>query len=261
MIPKFDKEHLVLSEQPYTSIQGEGRNVGCPMTYVRTQGCPVGCVWCDSYYTWLPYNSDKIPSSVMQNETIVVSHAELDRIIMEENCAHVWFTGGEPTIQGDAICKFLELFKYEDKIYHICTAGWVWNTGLYDRLDCITIDVKAPTSKTASNYDVLDRLYTDEEYSYKVEFKMVVANNKKDRDFAREMVSKYLDAEWTLQPLYLGEPAVSDSAAGQRAVDTMVGWTLKEFAEWVNDNFRYTPNVRMGTQLHKHIWPYKKRGI
>jgi 7-carboxy-7-deazaguanine synthase len=32
----------------FTSIQGEGINTGIPATFVRAQGCPVGCPWCDS---------------------------------------------------------------------------------------------------------------------------------------------------------------------------------------------------------------------
>jgi len=56
----YNVKHLVLAEIPYTSIQGEGRFVGIPMTYVRTQGCNVSCSWCDSYYTWHPYAQNKV---------------------------------------------------------------------------------------------------------------------------------------------------------------------------------------------------------
>lgn len=36
----------------FRSIQGEGMNAGIPMTFIRLQGCSVGCKWCDTKYTW-----------------------------------------------------------------------------------------------------------------------------------------------------------------------------------------------------------------
>lgn len=32
----------------FTSLQGEGIATGTPATFIRLQGCPVGCIWCDS---------------------------------------------------------------------------------------------------------------------------------------------------------------------------------------------------------------------
>lgn len=40
-----------ISEQ-FLSIQGEGPSAGTPAHFLRLQGCDVGCVWCDSKYTW-----------------------------------------------------------------------------------------------------------------------------------------------------------------------------------------------------------------
>lgn len=36
----------------YYSIQGEGMLAGTPMVFLRTQGCPVGCSFCDTKETW-----------------------------------------------------------------------------------------------------------------------------------------------------------------------------------------------------------------
>jgi 7-carboxy-7-deazaguanine synthase len=43
---------LYLVSDLYNSIQGEGCLVGLPMTILRLQGCPVGCPFCDTKYTW-----------------------------------------------------------------------------------------------------------------------------------------------------------------------------------------------------------------
>lgn len=38
----------------FESIQGEGTQAGRLSTFIRLQGCPVGCRWCDSVRTWGP---------------------------------------------------------------------------------------------------------------------------------------------------------------------------------------------------------------
>ena len=42
---------LAINEEFY-SVQGEGANTGVLQYFVRTQGCAVGCYFCDTKYTW-----------------------------------------------------------------------------------------------------------------------------------------------------------------------------------------------------------------
>lgn len=42
---------LPLVEDFYT-LQGEGRNTGRAVYFIRLAGCDVGCRWCDAAYTW-----------------------------------------------------------------------------------------------------------------------------------------------------------------------------------------------------------------
>ena len=37
----------------FETIQGEGAHTGIPSIFVRLQGCPVGCPWCDTKHTWV----------------------------------------------------------------------------------------------------------------------------------------------------------------------------------------------------------------
>src|SRR5690242_11861155 len=70
----------------FFSIQGEGRLMGVPSAFVRTTGCPLRCVWCDSEYTsWRP-----------EGEPMTIE-AILDRL-GDFPTRHVIVTGGEPLI-------------------------------------------------------------------------------------------------------------------------------------------------------------------
>lgn len=73
----------------FFSIQGEGRLVGVPSAFVRTTGCPLRCVWCDTEYTsWRP-----------QGETMSV--AEILTRLAEFPTRHIVVTGGEPLLAPD----------------------------------------------------------------------------------------------------------------------------------------------------------------
>lgn len=82
----------------FTSIQGEGILVGSPATFIRLQGCPVGCPWCDSG----PLADDlkgRLTNGLTRNtwgpggERMTVNE-----IVAKVDQRHVIITGGEPTI-------------------------------------------------------------------------------------------------------------------------------------------------------------------
>lgn len=69
----------------FHSVQGEGIHAGKMATFIRLQGCTVGCPWCDTKYTWkkggTPFLAPLLVDSIHQ------------RLL-----PHVVITGGEPTL-------------------------------------------------------------------------------------------------------------------------------------------------------------------
>ena len=96
----------------FYSIQGEGTLVGVPSVFVRTSGCNLRCVWCDTPYTsWSPEGTDQTLDQIV--ETVDAFHA-----------GHVVITGGEPMIAPQVV-ELTERFRKRGMHITIETAGTV----------------------------------------------------------------------------------------------------------------------------------------
>lgn len=73
-----------LADPLFFSLQGEGATIGRPSVFIRLMGCSVGCVWCDTKYSW-----SGLP---VEEKTI----AEILDFCGEHDGAQVVVTGGEP---------------------------------------------------------------------------------------------------------------------------------------------------------------------
>ncbi|QSX35142.1 7-carboxy-7-deazaguanine synthase QueE [Shewanella avicenniae] len=88
----------------FQTIQGEGQWTGVPAIFVRLQGCPVGCPWCDTRHTW-----ELQPENAVAQQLIFQTDGQIGRwskltaadIIdgfkaQQFTAKHVVITGGEP---------------------------------------------------------------------------------------------------------------------------------------------------------------------
>lgn len=73
----------------FHSVQGEGRLVGTPSVFIRTSGCNLRCVWCDTPYTsWRPEGDEWSVEKIVEEVSKYPSR-------------HTVITGGEPFLARD----------------------------------------------------------------------------------------------------------------------------------------------------------------
>ncbi|WP_372626156.1 7-carboxy-7-deazaguanine synthase QueE [Arsukibacterium sp.] len=109
----------------FETIQGEGSFTGVPAVFIRLQGCPVGCSWCDTKHTWA-INSDLqvTPKTVMAKTAETEQWTELSAeqllALFQENgylAKHVVITGGEPCMYDlNPLCTALHDAGYQTQI-------------------------------------------------------------------------------------------------------------------------------------------------
>ncbi len=88
----------------FETIQGEGSYTGLPSIFIRLQGCPVGCPWCDTKHTWAvnPENegtSEQVLNKSQESEQwFSAFSADILNLFNQQKylAKHVVITGGEP---------------------------------------------------------------------------------------------------------------------------------------------------------------------
>ena len=86
----------------FSSVQGEGKSIGVPSTFVRLAGCNLTCSWCDTRYTWdwLSYSRSERTKRVSIDQVVETVQALRNK--------NVVITGGEPLLQKAAIEKIVD---------------------------------------------------------------------------------------------------------------------------------------------------------
>ncbi|CDG22437.1 7-carboxy-7-deazaguanine synthase homolog [Xenorhabdus poinarii G6] len=90
----------------FQTLQGEGVFTGVPSVFIRLQGCPVGCSWCDTKHTW-EKEADKqqpIENILLKSQESdlwgVATAKQLLNIFIHQgySAKHIVITGGEPCL-------------------------------------------------------------------------------------------------------------------------------------------------------------------
>ena len=124
----------------FTSIQGEGVNLGKPANFIRFAGCNLRCSWCDTEWQQAKEQLDL--------EAILSRLDPAARLVV--------LTGGEPTIQKDLLSLVTALLE-RDYDVAVETNGTnstkeLWNKGVH--ISC--------SPKPATGWRVNDQCFFDE---------------------------------------------------------------------------------------------------
>ena len=207
----------------FHSIQGESSYAGQPCVFVRSTGCNLRCVWCDTEYAFYGGRDMGVDEIL----------SEVGRI--GGDCLLVELTGGEPLLQhdiGDLARRLLE-----SGYTVLCETSGSLPVDRVPPEVVKIVDLKPPGSGAESSNDWRNLAILDPDRD---ELKFVIADREdyewaarqvRERDLARFVV--HLSPEFESQ-----DP--------------------RELAEWVlADGLP----VRVQLQVHKFIWEPSARGV
>lgn len=205
----------------FHSIQGESTYSGLPCVFVRTTGCNLRCIWCDTAYAF--YGGQE-----MRLEEILAQ-------VRGYHCKLVELTGGEPMLQKETPELARRLLQ-EGFTVLIETGGSLDLSPLDTRVIKI-MDLKCPGSGEADrNYwPNLEILQPHDQIKF-------VIKDRRDYDWAVRVIREHhLEERFPL----LFSPVFN-------AMD------YRQLAEWLLAD---RVNARFQLQLHKYIWPPDMRGV
>jgi organic radical activating enzyme len=220
-----EPEATVRVAEVFRSLQGEGPSLGTPSTFVRLQGCTVGCQWCDTKYSW--------PAD---GGTAMAWRVLLDTVAdgLARHIRNVVITGGEPLEHPDFV-PLVQALKRLGLRLEVETSGILppdpvaaadvdqWNVSLKLRHSGV------PDARRISPaaIDAFRRISGGRVY-----WKFVVGHPEHVQE-ATELVERFGLAreQVLLMPLTLGRDA------DQRGVDELV-WNA-----CVERGYRYTPRA------------------
>lgn len=212
----------------FETIQGEGQYTGTPSLFLRLQGCPVGCSWCDTKQTWETDQADETDLQTILVKTAdsptwtTLSAEQILAIFAAQGytAKHVVITGGEPCMFDLVpLCELLHKNGYSTQIE---TSG--------------TFEIKAPESTWVTVSPKINM-----KGGYQVLSSCMARANEIKHPVARDVHVEELEALLAKSPInkkafvYL-QPISQKPSATQLAIDTCI-----------------KKNWRLSIQVHKYI--------
>ncbi len=206
----------------FYSVQGEGSWVGYPMAFIRFQGCPFRCRWCDSEYTLDFHQGEETPLE------------EVMRRVEAFGVKRACITGGEPLAHLRDFKTLVLALKELGYWLEVETSGGYrlpWDSPV----DCWVMDIKCPASdmEKYNKYEELPRLRPQDQLKF-------VVVDRADFEFSLDVLRRYRPK---CQVLF-------SPAFGELQPDVLADWVKRD-----------APEARLSLQLHKYIWSPALRGV
>lgn len=206
----------------FRSIQGETSLAGLPCCFVRTAGCNLACSYCDTVYAREEAGRELSVEQVA---------AEVGALGSGPVCV----TGGEPLLHP-AVPRLCERLLELDRLVLVETNGTLDVSSLPAGLVRV-VDVKCPGSGECGS-----TLWSNLEHLNERDQVKFVLCDRRDFDWAVGCVQERRLAE---RCEVLFAPAWGRLAG-------------RELAEWILDS---GVEARLQIQLHRILWPDRKRGV
>jgi len=127
---------LAINEE-FESYQGEGNNTGVRQYFIRTQGCEVGCYFCDTKHSWR--KGDDIV-----DEYDIIGRANLTK------CSWICITGGEPLEQD--LSELVRIAKDSKYRIQLETSGMYWQPCV-KQMDWVCVSPKNLFAKKGMGFE------------------------------------------------------------------------------------------------------------
>ncbi|MBD3262571.1 MAG: radical SAM protein [Candidatus Altiarchaeales archaeon] len=173
------KKNRMRVSEVFTSIQGEGRYIGLPQVFIRLAGCNLRCSWCDTRYAW--EGGREYP---MQK---IIDYIE------KTGLKSVCITGGEPMLQIKGLRILVERLKSRMNFVLLETNGTKYDEAVFSKVDCVSCDIKPPSSEEKSDLEVAEKLKDKDQIK-------IVISTEDDYYFAKQFTC--FEAEVFLQPTH-----------------------------------------------------------
>jgi 7-carboxy-7-deazaguanine synthase len=216
------KDDTLVIHEIYASIQGESSFAGLPCAFVRTTGCNLRCVWCDT--------PQAFHGGTRMTRTEVLARA------LSFETPLVELTGGEPLLQP-AVLPLMRDLCDAGRTVLVETSGEADVAGVDPRVYKI-MDLKCPGSGEGHR----NRWSNLEHIGERDEIKFVLAD-RRDYEWMRETIRDRRLVDRTPKLL-------ASTVFGRLATRDLVGWVLEDRLP-----------VRVQLQMHKYVWPPETTGV
>ena len=144
----------------FSSIQGEGKYVGCRQIFIRTAGCNLNCAYCDTNFAPAEFCSVETSAGSMEftqlkNPLDAAQAADIiKKFSAEIPTQAVSFTGGEPLLQWQFIKEISRLIDIKILLETNGTLPAALEK-VIDAVDIISMDIKLPAVYFEQNREFL----------------------------------------------------------------------------------------------------------